>query len=483
MIANNNIFDISMLVRVKYDENNNFNDFQIVRVSDNFYKITGIKSEDILGMNVSLFHDKYDDSPLDIRDLYNRIAKGNNIKIEKFIDKLNRWYSISISNMGKGHMLISFNDISEYKKAKSAIITKKRINKVEFKNPIEYYNDYIYKKKILDKSNYLDSLTGLYNRDYFYELLKKYDNPKYYPLTLLMADLNGLKVINDVFGHNSGDLALSKIAAIMKRMVRKEDVVCRVGGDEFAAILPETSYIDALAVVERIKSECNLNNIKYVKLNISIGIGTKSSNEDIYKVLNNADEMMYYKKLVEGKETKKDMLIDIKNVYLNIPFENQGHIDRLLNLTTKLAKKMNLDKVSKGKLELLCEYHDIGMIFVPEDILSKPGKLTEEECNDIIKHTDRGYRIVSAFKEICQIDDLVLNHHECWDGSGYPLGLEGKGINLINRIFKIADSYDSLTNERSYRNSYSHEEALFEIKNQIGKKFDPQVANVFLESE
>lgn len=225
----NNIFDISMLVRVKYDENDNFTDFQVVRISDNFYNITGIKSEDILGMNVSLFLDKFDDSLLDISDLYNQIAKGNNIKIEKFIDKLNRWYSISISNMGKGHMLVTFNDISEYKKAKGIVMSKNRINKTEFKKPIEYYNDYICNKKTLDKSNYIDSLTGLFNRDYFYQMLKKHDNPNYYPLTIFMADLNGLKVINDVFGHHFGDLALNKVAAIMKRMVRKEDIVCRIG--------------------------------------------------------------------------------------------------------------------------------------------------------------------------------------------------------------------------------------------------------------
>lgn len=341
-------------------------------------------------------------------------------------------------------------------------------------------------KKIKENIKYLslhDSLTGLYNRAYLEEELKRLDTKRQLPISFIMGDVNGLKLVNDAFGHSEGDLLICTGAKILKEHCREEDIVARCGGDEFCILLPKTTNKDAAIIVNRIRKEFkNTKNLK-IPLSISFGVSTKENpDQNIKVIIKEAEDIMYRRKLLERKSISSSIISSLERTLWEKSHETEEHANRLKQMAIKLGNIINLPESKLDELSLLSTLHDIGKIAIPENILIKKDKLTEKEWEIIRRHPEIGFNIAASSFQIKHIAEAILSHHEHWNGIGYPQGLKGKDIPIISRILAIVDTYDVLTHTRSYRKEiYKKEEAIEEIKRCSGTQFDPELVDKFIE--
>lgn len=345
----------------------------------------------------------------------------------------------------------------------------------------------VLESKLIDLS-YEDRLTGLYNRRFFEEALKRLDTPENLPLTLIMADVNGLKLINDSFGHQVGDKLLISVAKIIKKGVRGDDIVSRISGDEFVIILPNTDDERAGKLIQRIKriaQDIGFENEKLVDIELSISFGSATKyNEDvdISEILKKAEDTMYAQKLFEGPSMRSKTIEAIIKALYEKSAREEKHSLRVSMICQDLGILCGFKDEKLKELESVGLLHDIGKIAINENILEKPGKLNSEEWEEVKKHPEIGYRILSTVNEMAQIAEYVLYHHERYDGSGYPKGLVGEEIPLVSRIISIADAYDAMAMDRPYRAALSNEEIVREFVDNAGTQFDPYLARVFVEN-
>lgn len=330
-----------------------------------------------------------------------------------------------------------------------------------------------------------DQLTGLYNRNFFEKELKRLTENPEYPISIISADVNGLKLINDTLGHTEGDRLLMASAQVLRQSLRSSDVLARVGGDEFVVLLHRTNEKDGYEVVSRIKHNIlNYNgNEKFASLplSISLGIATAEKNTkglmDTYK---EADDLMYKEKLAKGSTVKNSIIQSLISSLKDKACIDEGYRQRLEEICRKMGSKIDLSAEQLAKLALLSQMHDLGKLSMPDEILFKEGNLTAEEQTLIQQHSEKGYRIALSLPEYAKVADLILKHHEKWDGSGYPLGIKGEDIPIECRIFAIANAFCSLTSPRPYRNALTTEEAIETIKNDAGSHFDPKLVDNFI---
>ncbi len=351
------------------------------------------------------------------------------------------------------------------------------------------YIDITERKKQEKKIKYLsfhDSLTDLYNRTYLEEEIKRIDVKRQLPISLIMADLNGLKIINDSYGHSLGDQLLIKTAEILTESCREEDLVARWGGDEFVVLLPQTSSQQVKNICKRINQNCNKSKIKEIEddipVSIALGYAVKEkSATDIFEVLKMAEDRMYNNKLTESRSVKSHIAKTLLKTLQEKSPETEEHAQRMKDLALKLGKKINLTQIELDKLALLASLHDIGKTIISEEILNKPGILTDSEWEIIKEHPNTGFRICSSTEDFSHIALELLSHHENWDGSGYPRGLKKEETPLLSRIIRIVDAYDVMTNDRPYKKALSQKEAIDELKRCASSYFDPQLLNVFID--
>lgn len=331
---------------------------------------------------------------------------------------------------------------------------------------------------------YHDSLTGLYNRAFFQEEWSRLDRENNLPFSVIVGDVNGLKLINDAFGHIEGDSLLVTVAGILKQCARKDDVVARMGGDEFALLLPDTDSETAKEITERIRMMCEAQSEKseYRHIQIALGHATKRYETESFEEIHTAaEDIMYRKKLFESQSLRNSILASIKTTMFEKSYETEEHAERLAELSRQLGEAIFLPEEKLDELELLATLHDIGKIGVDTNILTKAGVLTEDDMREIRKHPEIGYRITNSAPELRHISYYILCHHERWDGHGYPQGLSAENIPLLSRIISITDAYDAMTQDRSYRKAMGKMEAQKEIQQNAGTQFDPYLALVFVE--
>jgi diguanylate cyclase (GGDEF)-like protein/putative nucleotidyltransferase with HDIG domain len=350
-----------------------------------------------------------------------------------------------------------------------------------------------------------DPLTGLGNHRHFHERLERelrHANERRLPLSLCLVDIDDFKRINDRFGHPAGDRVLSSLAT----RLRQGGEAFRLGGDEFALLLPGYDEHDALtaatSVVERI-SALELDQLGPVT--VSAGVATSPAHAaDRDELIRLADSALYWAKeygknrvrayrpdVIELAELKRlasgpdraarfraaaslARAVDARDVYTG------SHSQRVAELAAGVARRLGLPEEDVELTRLAASLHDLGKLAIPEEILRKPGPLTEPERMVLERHPQIGFRMLESLG-VDPVADWVLHHHERWDGSGYPDGLPGDRIPLGARIIFVADAYDAMTSERVYRRRVAPDQAIAELRRCAGSQFDPEIVDAFAE--
>ncbi len=342
------------------------------------------------------------------------------------------------------------------------------------------------RKNMEERLRYLslrDPLTGLYNRAYFEEELSRLgaDGPS--PVGLLICDVDGLKIVNDTLGHKAGDELLVGAAEVLKELFSGAGTVARVGGDEFAVLLPGAScerVAEAAREIQEAVAEYNRGRSPKIPLSVSVGFAFHPALEDPDELFRAADNNMYREKLCRAQSARGAIVQMLLRTLEARGILTEERVGRLQELCRLLGAALGLPEQRLRELCLLAQFHDIGMVGIGDHILFKKGPLTPEEVREMQRHCEIGHRIAQAAPDLLPIADLILKHHEWWNGQGYPLGLKGEEIPLECRILAIADAYEKMTSGRLYREPKSHEEALAELKNLAGIQFDPFLVEKFL---
>ena len=333
----------------------------------------------------------------------------------------------------------------------------------------------------IDFINCHDYLTGLYNRRHYAEMLVKYDSKEYYPLGILNFDLNGLKILNDAYGHLYGDDALLEVGKVLLNAFGEHDIIARIGGDEFAAIVPNTTFERVETIKNKIRSEISLISVENINLSIAIGFDLKyDESASIHDVIKYAENKMYRNKLSEGMSVRNHAIRAIHKTLTEKYKEERVHSERVSALCKALGMKLGIKNEELNELVMAGMYHDIGKISIPDAILDKPSGLTKEEYDIMKTHTEAGYQILKAADEYSNLAEYALTHHERWDGKGYPRGLKQTEIPLYSRIISICDSFEAMTSDRVYRKKLDKKQAVAEIIKCSGLQFDPKLAELFV---
>ena len=336
--------------------------------------------------------------------------------------------------------------------------------------------------KNIEDLSYRDALTGLYNRRFLNETVSNLNNALSLPLTVMVVDVNGLKLTNDAFGHSIGDQLLKEVSSIIKNVTRQEDIVCRTGGDEFIILLPNSDRAQAKALKDRIVSLASKTRVDSLSVSLAIGYSVmRKEDEDFDDVFTEADNNMYRNKLRYGQTIKRKTIDKLLNKLNRKNQEICQHNKDVAEYSEKIGKALGLQHSQIEDLRQAAKLHDIGKVMVPKDILQKAGALTDKEKNQIRKHSEIGYQLLKEVDDYKHLAEIVLSHHEWYDGSGYPRRLKAEEIPFFARIIAVADSYETMTGIRGYKASISKDEAVKELKSCSGTQFDPDIVDIFIE--
>ena len=335
-------------------------------------------------------------------------------------------------------------------------------------------------EKIRYKS-YHDELTSLHNRAYFNEKLKELNKEEYMPLSVILADLNGLKITNDTLGHKAGDQLLKRISRILEEVCRSDDIIARVGGDEFVVLLPNATEAIARKICDRIHRVCDQSPKEPIRPSVALGYATKNNtSKDIEVVFKRAEDHMYHNKMNQSEKSSTRILESLKELLRGSTNETYEHSTHLRELSQAIGEHLNLSPQDMKILSSLGDLHDIGKVAIPKEILQKKESLTLEEWERVKRHPELGFKIANSTPKLSQIAEGILNHHERWDGTGYPQGIAKEEIPLLARIISIVDAYDVMISGRPYKKAMSKAQAVEELKKCAGSQFDPKLVEIFV---
>ena len=339
-----------------------------------------------------------------------------------------------------------------------------------------------------------DSLTGLENRLAFDELLNNIsqEDAEAHTWTMVLMDVNGLKYANDTFGHQAGDALIVAAGEAIKKAYGAKGNCFRIGGDEFAVVTraPRDSLFLLYSNLMRNIEEYNKTALYH--LSIAVGESRLHSDTGIRKSISDwkmeADLNMYrdkvrYHKPVENNENQslKDLIHCLISVEEAKDSYTAHHSERVKEFSELIARSLGLSEASVSLITHAAHLHDIGKMGINDNVLGKPGKLTDEEFSIIKQHPVIGAKILMQSNYTHELVQIVLHHHERYDGRGYPEGLKGEDIPIGARIVAIADSIDAMTSKRVYRDAMSLDYCREEIERNLGVMYDPAIGKVVLE--
>jgi diguanylate cyclase (GGDEF)-like protein len=404
------------------------------------------------------------------------------VENEVFRSKLKK--EIDEAFLGSDHTVISEVEVAPGKYYES-MYTTFYDNDKSIIGVTVFSHDVTARKKSEDVIRYLsyhDALTGLPNRRYFEDEMIKLDHDPKLSGAMVLLDINGLKIMNDAFGHHAGDRMLVKVSQIVQQNLPEPFRLMRTGGDEFMAFLEGVSEKEAHEIVDKCKELLDKEQINGMLVSVSFGIEERVNGDQTDNVTKRAEAKMYRNKLFEASSSRNESIRTILNTLHVKNRREEVHSSRVSNICSLIGQTLELRQEEINLLKLIGNLHDIGKIGIDEAILNKPGKLTEAEWNEIKRHPEIGYRILLTSSEYAEIAEDILSHHERWDGRGYPRGLKGKQIPFRARIIAIADAFDAMTAKRPYREPFDKEYAFNEIINGAGTQFDPDIAIKFVEA-
>ncbi len=435
------------------DESGVPEDYRFLMVNPSFERLTGLESAKILGKTCK---EVLPDIETHWIERFGRVAlSGEAIEFEEYSGALGRYYQVLAYQPYEGVFATIVTDITEKK------LTEKEL---------QFRSDH-------------DSLTGLFNRRHFDEELARRDDEGNYPLTLILVDIDDLKVINHVHGQKEGDKAIQKVANLLKETCCTEDcLIARTGGDEFTCLLTGEEEMQASVFIKRIKEKVTEKIFVSGKpLSVSMGFAVKKGpHQRIGDVFREAEKMLYKNKIM----LKRGSIGTVEMIMQALREKNQReriHADQVALICEEIGKEMCLSDDSRNELFTAAKLHDIGKIGVSEKILDKPDILTEEEYEIVKRHCESGYKILAPILELESVAMTILAHHERFDGKGYPYGIVGEKMPLHARIISVADTFSAMISERPYRDKFSPEEAKQEIMHCSGTQFDPVIVDAFLD--
>jgi len=333
---------------------------------------------------------------------------------------------------------------------------------------------------LIDYLAYHDQLTGAYNLKFLEERNNEWEQTLLFPKYLVCIDVDNLRIINDAFGFKSGDELLKCVHQAVYKCTKDLGKLIRFKSSEFLLYIFDFDGLNMMEIISNIRHSVEDVIIENIDVSVSIGIAEiNAETNKISDLIYVAEENMRKEKLLSmDRSVNNTIEIIMKSLFAKNSRE-MHHSQRVSSISQDIAMKMRLDKYSIEKVRIAGLMHDIGKIGISEAILDKPQGLTEDERLKIQEHSIIGYRILSATNEFAEISDIILSHHERWDGKGYPRGLANGNIPLFARIIAIADTYDAMTSDRPYRNPFSSLEAIIEIKSKAGTQFDPEIVAIF----
>jgi len=426
-------------------------DFRYLEVNKAFEQITGYIASEVVGRNMSeLFPSSYQSN----LEMFGKVAlTGENLEFEVFIPELDKYLEIKAYRPKHMQFITITKDITRRRKAEEG----------------------------LKHSMTHDWLTGLYSRRFFEEELNRLARERHYPISLVIADVNGLKLVNDTLGHQTGDILLKKAADVLLKAGREGDIVARWGGDEFAMLLSETTLEQVSRISSHIQDIIDSSENNTLNLSLSFGYATATdSSTDIAETIKRAEDHMYRRKGLQKMSSRKSLVQSLQTVLQNKSQELVQRSNNVQLLTEAFGRKLGMPDKALHELTLLAAIHDIGNVAIAEAVMSKPGPLTAEEWDAMRRHPEIGYRIALASLDLVPVAEGILYHHEWWDGTGYPQGIKGMAIPLQARILAITDSFTAMITDRPHAKARTIAQAMLEIRQGEGIHFDPGLVDVFM---
>lgn len=368
-------------------------------------------------------------------------------------------------------------------------------------------------KKLKSDAN-IDGLTQTFNHRYFYEKIEKlcldFKETKN-KFALLMLDIDYFKTYNDIYGHQQGDDALRFLADLINKNISENDILCRYGGEEFAIILNNYALKEAIEFAENLcltiantpfKGQEHLPNGNFT---VSIGVSEFKGEKDSYKdLINRADTALYRAKFLrrnsvevyssifeefhsdnDHDQNMHEMISSLKTLITVINSRDLytfNHVERVVYLCKEFANFLNLSKKEKKALIFAAYVHDLGKINISKEILISDQTLTQKEWEELRRHPVESVEIIKKIEGTQEIIPIILQHHERYDGNGYPNNYKGEEICYLARILTLADSFDAMTSRRPYQATKTYVQAFDEIRRCSGTQFDPELSEKFIKA-
>lgn len=344
--------------------------------------------------------------------------------------------------------------------------------------------DYTQKQQSRRKEQRTSQYDMLTNTNYRHNLertLKELDTPENLPLSFIMFDVNGMKLTNDAFGYSEGDTLLKKCTIIINSAAPVESKLFRMNGDEFLLICSNCNENNRNEILNKIDSMCKEETESMIPPSFSIGISFKEKeNQRTASLIMQAEQNLYADRIIESAKFNASTIQNLKSLLSKKNFETAAHISRVKGLALTLGDELGLNQEQRNSLSVAAELHDIGKVSIPDEILGKQEPLTEQEWEVVKQHPVTSYRIIYGLGDMYHIAEIVKNHHERYDGTGYPSGLKGEDIPLLARILTLVDSYDNMLNSPYVKKKMSAQDAVVEVNRCTGTQFDPVIVDALL---
>ena len=434
------------------DSKGNPIDYRFLDINSAFETLTGLKKEVLIGKTVKEVLPKTERYWI---DTYGKVAlTGKSCSLENYSIELDKYFDVQAFCPLKGQFATIITDIT---------------SRVNLENKLKY-------------SYYHDQMTELYNRQYVFDNFESLDNDNNLPLSIISADINGIRSINESYGFVVGDEIIKKVAEAIKTLSGNLYTPVRWGGDDFLIFLPNVNSDAVNAIIMELKHLIK-NNLTDDLSNVSIAIGSFTKSDmsiTLKQAVKHADDNLIQNKIHDDHSIQNAPINMILHTLHEKNKREEMHSKRVSEICVAIGQAMEMSYEDINKLRIIGLVHDIGKIGIDENILNKPIKLTNREYQIMKQHSEIGFRILSANKQTSELAFYVLSHHERLDGTGYPSGIKGDSISIFTRILSIADAFDAMTRKRAYCEGISTGDAVQELKMCSGTQFDAKVVDIFV---